>query len=93
MIIVKQITAVALLLMLSAVSLCAQERERRNQQEEAAYRLEIAEGLYQSGDYQGCLRTLDDYISDHNNKTFVFPNSQMARVCRLRGDIAGRAAR
>jgi hypothetical protein len=89
MIRMRQITAVTiLLLLLSAGLLGAREQERRNQQEEAAYRLEIAENLYQEGDYQSCLQILDGYIADHDSKTFVFPRAQMAQVYRLRALLA-----
>lgn len=83
-----QITIFPILLLLAANPLDAKEQEKRNQQEEAAYLLEIAQGQYEAGDYQYCLRTLDGYIADHTSKTFVFPHVQMAQVYRLRALLA-----
>ena len=81
------ISVFPILLLLAAGPLFSQEEER-NQQEEAAYRLEVAQGQYEGGDYERCLRTLDGYIADHTSKSFVFPRAQMARVYRLRALLA-----
>jgi hypothetical protein len=83
-----KMTAFSILLLLICGSLGAQEEEQRNQQEEAAYRLEIAQDQYQAGDYQNCLQTLNGYIADHKSKTFIFPHAQMAQVYRLRALLA-----
>jgi hypothetical protein len=79
---------VAILFLLAASGVQAQEPTKRSQQEEAAYRLKVAHGLYQEGDYQNCLSTLDSYVADHKSKTFVFPHGQMAEVYRLRALLA-----
>ena len=88
MIRLSQIMLFPLLLLLAAGPLPAQEEQDRDHQEEAAYRLEIAEGQYQAGDYRSCLETLDGYIAGHNGKNFVFSHAQMARVYRLRALVA-----
>jgi hypothetical protein len=88
MIRMMQITVFPILLLLAAGPLAAQEQEERNQLEEAAYRLEIAQAQYEAGDYKICLQTLDGYIADHTSKTFVFPHAQMAQVYRLRALLA-----
>jgi hypothetical protein len=76
----------ALLLLLPA-GLGAQVTSR-SRREEALLRLEIAQGLYDAGDYERCLKTLDGYIEDHRSKSFVFPHTQMARIYGMRALLA-----